>query len=257
MSYNINAARNHAAGLDALLAVIEAAAPDVIALQEVDHGASRSGRVDQGQWLASRLGMQCAFGVAETFPDGGEFGNAILSRYPIVSTCVHALYHLDRDNDTGSAEVLAVPDFVLPYVFESRCVLGAELTVGAASIHFFATHFGLTPGQRLRQAEETADFVASWPSARAVILAGDFNAIPATPEIGLLSSRFLDAFAAQPLEVRDTRPSGAAVIRAPNGRCIDYVFLGGGVELDQASVIHDASEASDHQPIIVQVRVDP
>src|SRR4029453_6519769 len=62
--------------------VIEALAPDIVALQELDVGRTRSAGSDQPAWLAARLGMQFDFCSAREC-DGGRYGNAILSRHPL------------------------------------------------------------------------------------------------------------------------------------------------------------------------------
>src|SRR5262249_33698289 len=62
-------------------------APDVLLLQEVDEGARRS----NGDRQVDLLGETLGFHHRTFFPNvavrgGGEYGNAILSRYPIVET---------------------------------------------------------------------------------------------------------------------------------------------------------------------------
>src|SRR3978361_1142670 len=80
-----------------LAQVLAAADPDVICLQEVDrHFGDRSENVDQGLLLARALDMQLAWGPAidEPQPDGRparEYGNALLSRLPILVSDVHPL----------------------------------------------------------------------------------------------------------------------------------------------------------------------
>src|SRR5690606_16381604 len=50
MSYNIRSALEHPRRLEALATVIEAAAPDLVALQEVDRHTIRSDHTDQTAW---------------------------------------------------------------------------------------------------------------------------------------------------------------------------------------------------------------
>src|SRR4028119_1659175 len=91
MSYNI---QGHAAArrpdfLPKLAEVIAAAQPDVVGLQEV-HCRTRVGPVHQGEVLASLTGLNLAFGRSCGM-DGGDYGNAILTRGEIKSTSVHPL----------------------------------------------------------------------------------------------------------------------------------------------------------------------
>lgn len=84
LSYNIH----HAEGTDRKLdlariaAVIRSAKPDVVALQEVDRNVMRTGNVDQVAELAKLTEMQHVFG-GNIKLQGGEYGNAVLTRWPI------------------------------------------------------------------------------------------------------------------------------------------------------------------------------
>src|SRR6185436_9114845 len=70
--------------------VIRAADVDVVAVQEVDIKARRSGTVDQLAELKRLTGMHGVFGKARDY-DGGEYGQVILSREPIERMDVHEL----------------------------------------------------------------------------------------------------------------------------------------------------------------------
>src|SRR5205823_190653 len=107
---------------------------DVAALQEVGD-AHRSNveteLADQASWLGRRLGWFVAYGPNLVLR-GQPYGNAILSRFPIV----HA-HNYD----------LSVPDR------EPRGCLRADLSLpGGQSLHLFDLHLGLSGGERRRQA---------------------------------------------------------------------------------------------------------
>ncbi len=57
---------------------------DIIALQEVDVGAARSDRVDMPQRLSAQTGLPFHYFIKIRDFEGGEYGTAILSRYPIM-----------------------------------------------------------------------------------------------------------------------------------------------------------------------------
>ena len=76
--------------LERTAAVINALQPDLVALQEVDNGVERTGGVDQAQRLGQLTGMHAAFGDFMEY-QGGHYGMAILSRYPIVESENHRL----------------------------------------------------------------------------------------------------------------------------------------------------------------------
>ncbi len=71
--------------IDAIARVINDAHPDIVALQEVDKGTARSGAIDEAKLLAEKTGLQYQFYKAIDH-DGGEYGLAILSRYPLKAT---------------------------------------------------------------------------------------------------------------------------------------------------------------------------
>lgn len=70
--------------LELLAQYIADANADVICLQEVDKGASRSDGVDMTAELASLAGYDCSYFIKIRDFQGGEYGTAILSRYPII-----------------------------------------------------------------------------------------------------------------------------------------------------------------------------
>lgn len=245
MTYNIKSGRYHPDGLEAIARVVEAQAPDLLGLQEVDHDAPRSGHVDQARWLAERLGMGShTFGPSFRLPDGGDYGNAVLSRYPIVTSAVRHLYY-----PTGH---------LLPQgADEPRSVLGAVIALGQARLNLLVTHLGLTPEQRWVQAGEVVAFALGWEPGNPLILMGDFNALPGSPEMGRVRPMFRDVLGEQPAAARPTFPSGPPGARTPDGwsGCIDYIFVGRGVVVEEARVVHEVTQASDHQPVVASLRV--
>jgi endonuclease/exonuclease/phosphatase family metal-dependent hydrolase len=62
--------------------VLTALRVDVVALQELDSGRSRSGGLDQAQAIASHMRMNFHFHAVHQI-QGGEYGNAILSAWPL------------------------------------------------------------------------------------------------------------------------------------------------------------------------------
>lgn len=113
---------HHGKGMDGKLnlnriaEVIKETDADLIGLNEVDRCFSRrSGYVDQLSWLSERLNMNPAFGTAVTLRSKksdflGQYGNALLSRYPLVYQTNHPLYLVKR-------------------VFEERVLLEAEVQI--------------------------------------------------------------------------------------------------------------------------------
>jgi endonuclease/exonuclease/phosphatase family metal-dependent hydrolase len=161
LSYNIH----HGEGtdlkvdLERIARVILSVKPDLIALQEVDQGAKRTDQVDQPATLAKLTKMEVVFG--HNIPwEGGLYGNAVLSRFPILRSENHPL-----------------PSF---YQGEQRGVLEVEIqTPNKESILLFATHldYRRISEERLASARVINELVANRPSVPA-LLVGDLNAEP-------------------------------------------------------------------------------
>jgi len=84
LSYNIHHGEgvDHKLDLQRIAGVIKSVNPDLVALQEVDKGTQRANRVDQPVELARLTGMKVVFGGNIRY-EGGDYGNAVLSRLPI------------------------------------------------------------------------------------------------------------------------------------------------------------------------------
>ncbi|HYY52019.1 MAG TPA: endonuclease/exonuclease/phosphatase family protein, partial [Myxococcales bacterium] len=132
---------------------------DVAALQEVGdahHSARETELADQASWMGRRLGWFVAYGPNLVLR-GQPYGNAILSRFPIV----HA-HNYD----------LSVPNR------EPRGCLRADLELpGRQQLHLFDLHLGLSGGERRRQAAMlfSADLLRDTALAAPLVLCGDFN----------------------------------------------------------------------------------
>ena len=55
---------------------------DILGLQEVDVGVGRSHRADLAGEVAEAAGLHASFAIAMQTDDGGEYGNALLTRQP-------------------------------------------------------------------------------------------------------------------------------------------------------------------------------
>lgn len=126
-------------------------------VQELRPGAGRlaahGGALD---FLASSGYPQRAYGANAFYP-GGDHGNAILSRLPLLS--------LDNHD-------------VSDHALEHRGVLHAVVPAEGArpELHLLCTHLGLARRSRERQARWLCDFVErAVPRGAPLILAGDFN----------------------------------------------------------------------------------
>ncbi len=113
MSYNIHHANPPSKvgliDLDAIAAVINKEQPDLVGLQEVDRLTKRCGNIDQAKVLAEKTGLYYQFFKAIDH-DGGEYGLAILSKYPILSSSKIALPQVMK----GEGRIMAAAEITLP-----------------------------------------------------------------------------------------------------------------------------------------------
>ncbi len=204
---------------------------DIVGLQEVDrHWGERSDFVDQAGWLAERLDMHVVFGanLDEDPPEAGaprrQYGTAILSRFPIV----------DSRN-------VALPR---PEGGEQRGLLEAVVRVRGVPLHFYSTHLQHNSQvERLAQADAVNEVLADVD--RPVVLVGDLNAEPGTPEIERLTTRLYDTW-----PVAGDGDGHTYDVLTPHAR-IDYVLASDEVHARSARVID--TDASDHLPVAVDV----
>src|SRR5688500_14416218 len=104
--YNMHAGKD-AKGVDNLqriAALVDSLRADIVLLQEVDVNTQRSGRVDQPAVLAKLSGHHVAFGKSLDY-QGGDYGIAIMSRWPISSdTTYHLPVEPPQERSGGSYE---------------------------------------------------------------------------------------------------------------------------------------------------------
>jgi endonuclease/exonuclease/phosphatase family metal-dependent hydrolase len=223
-----------------LLASVDA---DVLCLQEVDrHFGERSDDVDQALLLSRALGMQLAWGPAIDRPRPGDdpprqYGNALLSRLPILISDVHPL----------------------PGAGEPRIALRTLVELDGGALWVTTTHLTTnSPDERAAQVAAVAELHTE-PMETGVIV-GDFNADPDAPELGVLRQRFTDAW--HLARARDdqagwrfwSREEGHTHPAGFPRRRIDQVWVSPGVAVAGAHVL-DAEGASDHLPLVVDLEI--
>ena len=119
--------KHGAEGLEKIAEAVQEVSPDIIGLEEVDVNCERSGNVDEPKELA-RLAGYPYYAFAKAISLGnGEYGTAILSRYPIDSFEVIPLDSgRGEDRSLGHAVVsvdgLKLDVFVTHLSFEDRSV---------------------------------------------------------------------------------------------------------------------------------------
>lgn len=198
LSYNIH----HAEGVDGKLdipriaQVILSVEPDLVALQEVDKNTTRTGKVNQDIELAHLTKMNSVFGSNITF-QGGQYGNAILSKFPIIKN----------------------KNFLLPNVDsgEQRGLLRSQIQISnKENVLFFSTHLDhrRSDTERLASAEAINQII-SLDNKSPAILAGDFNDVPESPTLKELGKLWL----------RTNKKILKTIPASKPSRQIDYIFV--------------------------------
>ncbi|MEY4652004.1 MAG: hypothetical protein RI884_585 [Pseudomonadota bacterium] len=133
---------------------------DIVCLQEVRKVHRRQERYFKGWPQLPQAEFLAPDGYAAVYQTNavtrhGEHGNALLSRWPVVSQG-----HEDMSD----------------HRFEQRGLLHVELKVHGGLVHVIVVHLGLIAGSRVRQVEQLGRFIGREVPANAPLLvAGDFN----------------------------------------------------------------------------------
>ena len=189
---------------------------DVLAIQEVDRFARRTGFRDEMRLIAGATGLQAVFGEAAR-KRWRSYGNVLLARGPITDV-----------------EVLKLPR---PSQGEPRVAIVARVTVDGVALSVGATHLSFRRGEGAVQLDVLLAALAEREGPR--LLLGDLNigpdvVIPAVTAAG---------YTVAPTEA--TFPASAPRTR------IDFVAVSG-LELVQAST--PVVGTSDHLPIVAELR---
>ncbi|MBC8069958.1 MAG: endonuclease/exonuclease/phosphatase family protein [Deltaproteobacteria bacterium] len=214
-------------------ATIAALAPDFLLMQEVDDDALRTGFDCQVDLIGEQLGLRHRTWFPNHFlRKGGSYGNAILSRFPLLES-----RNIDVTIDGRKARSVLHGRFRVP-------VRGRLRTV-----HVFNLHLGLLERDRRVQLER---FLAAHPFAglherTPVLVGGDFNDVWGTLGPELLAPA---GFRAAPRR-HATFPAYAPV------RALDGIYVRGDLTLRElrASRTAGARAASDHLPLVAELEL--
>lgn len=163
MSYNTQHCLNYVTkkiDFDLIANTIKNCGADVIGLQEMRDLGEHTEYEAQTKILSEKLGFPYYYFARAILFDGkNPYGNAIISRYPIIG-----------------AETVMIPD---PEVrgysgyYETRCILRAKIDVGEG-VEVFVSHFGLNPDEQKNAVKTVVDNLPK----RKCVLMGDFNMSP-------------------------------------------------------------------------------
>lgn len=234
MTYNIHHAnppsREGVIDIEAIARVINDAQPGLVALQEVDERTTRSGvTLSQTEALGRLTGMHAYFSHSINFA-GGQYGNAVLSRFPILDTM-----HFELPPERGSnAEVRSIG------------IIKVQPDKGGP-LYFASTHLdaGEEETSRLLQARKIVEIARRLTLP--LVLAGDLNTVPNSPTMALLDETFTMTCVADcpfTFPVQNARSAIDHVMYLPARRF-------------KTENIHAIPEtyASDHLPVLVELKL--
>lgn len=224
--------------MDAIVAELRRLEPDVIALQEV---LQHDSLPNQAMDIARSIGYDWYFASVDSVQRTRRYGNAILTKHPILARNWVALEPLD----------------------DYRNATHVRIVVGGRDVDVFVTHLHHTmegDSIRRRQVEHLARFIERTRGTGPVVIAGDFNTAAAAPELRPLLTAFVDAYGAVHPEANATTPTTLVTQLGHSPARIDHVFV------ERASLrpvsarllfeepIGDDLWPSDHFGVLVELR---
>lgn len=216
-TFNIKHGDNGNGGVDLrrLGAACAGLSADVLAVQEVDRFARRTGFRDEMRVIAGATGLEAVFGEAAR-RRWRSYGNVLLARGAI-----------------GDVEVIKLPR---PSDGEQRVAIVARVAVNGVDMAVGATHLSFRRGEGAPQLAVLLDALAERDGPR--VLLGDLNLGPEVVEPALLTAGY------QVAPTGPTFPAGAPRTR------IDFVAVSG---LEVVSASTPAPGMSDHLPVVAEV----
>jgi endonuclease/exonuclease/phosphatase family metal-dependent hydrolase len=236
MTYNIHhanppsKAREGTIDLPAIAAVINAQHPDLVALQEIDANNTRAGLdTNEAKELGRLTGMNYFFSRAIWF-QGGAYGDAVLSRYPIRDTMRYEL----PIEPGAKAETRVL------------CMIKVRLP-GGKQLLFGSTHLDQhrDESNRLLQARAIEAIVSGFKLP--CIIGGDFNADPDSRTLSVIDS----------VLTRSCRTDCPLTIPTEHPRkTIDYILYAPAAGFTSLGVrtIRE-TYASDHLPVVAELKM--
>ena len=267
LTYNIHGWRDAEGRADVprLARVIASSQADIVALNEVFHPLTAPGSDRPALlWLADLLGMQAAFGVALmpqfAFAPLASYGNALLTRYPLLAHAGHHLTPVAGHEQRGLLEArVLLPDGKTPF---SLYVTHLDQSSEAVRVQQLNAAFQWTVRDRNRPHLFMGDFNALAPDDYAgreqefAALAGEleFARLAREPlQVAALMRRrgYVDCSPDDAGSLAPTFPAAQPAVR------IDYIWasapLAAAVRWRRPWDPPEVAEASDHLPLLAEI----
>lgn len=231
-TYNIHRGRgmDRRVRLERITAVLATIDPDVVALQEVI-GPGLSG-VGQAEALGAGLGMGWVMAATRELRQH-QFGNVVLSRYPIRE-------HTRIDLSWKTCE--------------PRCAQRVAVDLGPAGVlNVYNAHLGTALLERRYQAPRLSEWIHDRRVSGPRIVLGDFNEWGRGLVADVLAEGLNSIDLYPHLRRRRTYPGFFPVLH------LDHIYFSGQVEIRNVALPRTrlALVASDHLPLVADVRIYP
>lgn len=212
--------------LDRICEIIKQENPDILGLNEVYNDVNNIETVEQTKYIASKLGYDYYFfGKSITIKNTIGYGNAIVSRYPIIDVILHNIEDpLVKDEDV---------------YYETRSIIEVSIKINDKIINTFVSHFGLAKSEQLNATNKLLSLIKD----KQTIFIGDLNMEETNENIKEISKALVNTSYLIDGN-KETYPSINPKIK------IDYIFTKN-VENIDSKIIKEIG--SDHFPVVSNI----
>lgn len=213
--------------MEALAASIKPYQPDLLLVRELDVNTTRSGPKDQPKELAALLGMPYYVFANALDYQGGQYGSAIFSRYPIDAAATKTFMLSSSKSEKGPLAITKV------------------LIDGKYPLIFAGTHLNANGTIRNEmQVPELMDIMKDYDGP--VILAGDFNANPSntSDSYGVLTTEFMRPCQDCPPNFPASDPKSYS----------DYILYKSAIDFSVLNYHVGQTAVGNHLPVILKVK---
>lgn len=226
MSFNVQHCMNYITrkiDFDVMANAINSCNPDIVGLNEMFDEGPLEEYTNQASELSKRTGLKYYYFAEAINEDGNPYGNAILSRFPIISA--ETIHIPDPNPRTGNR------------YYETRGMLKVKLENGYTVL---VSHFGLNTDE---QANAVKTAIENMEKEKTILM-GDFNCEPNDSVLIPLRKLMKDTanlFKKKLLSYPSDKPT----------RKIDYIFVTSDIKVISADIPEII--ASDHRPHIAKI----
>lgn len=216
--------------IDMICDIIQKENPDIIGLNEVYNDVLNIETVEQVKYIANKLGYKYFyFGKSIIIKNSIEYGNAILSKYPI-----------------NNIELIKIDDPIIKdedVWYESRSIIKCNILIDNNNINVFVTHLGLANQEQINGVNKLLEII---DNSKQNILIGDFNMESNNLNIKKLNNILEDTNKYNEQDNCFTYPSINGIKK------IDYIFINN-IKCINSYVVKKIG--SDHLPVVSNIEI--